>query len=671
MTRCDSCRTIATCPLCGTAAADLTHIGVRGISKQVIVPIIDYKITYDEHRSGIWHYVKPCGHRIHPQPTSVDLKYNGGPLWKTGYMWQNIYWGTYFANPASAQWIRRLELATTHLESDPHYSGGLSQYNVGMGKVIGPAKIQQDPPAQLSEDQVKKALTDWISSTAVANFGTGGAYNIFLPPGVTASLSTDLSCQTFCDYHDSVNGPNGPFFTLEPYPCTQGCNQCTNDPFDTLTQGLSEEMVELKTDMDPGTGYTIGNEELCVPPDTLLLGDNITIQECNVGGEVIGATGFQGINEKFERQYTGELIEIKAVGLIPFQVTPTHPVLTVRGKINSTTRRIAYDSPSWKKASELTRKRGDFEGDYLILPRIHEEDTIESISLEEYTLRTQDYMKSRNLITRFPLNPDTAWLLGLYVAEGSSKISKKQKKACSIQFSISSSELNIARRVRSIARSLGYSATIIRRANSLTIYIPSAVLARFFKHNCGHRAYRKMIPDFILRHTDNDLLKAFLDGYLEGDGHIDKQTQYGRDYTRVNFTTVSKALALQLQLAFARLGWLVHLVKHQVASQGAIKGKAVRLHESYRGTLYPTPASDRLNRLHSGSFYLPITSLKLVHYDGPVYNIGTQDHTYLVSNAIVHNCDFCDASFVCNQISTGEYVNSWFDKSKNVCWKGP
>jgi len=62
-----------------------------------------------------------------------------------------------------------------------------------------------------------------------------------------------FSCSSFCDYHDAVNGPSGPFYTVEPYPCAQGCNQCTKDPFDTLTQGLSEEMIELKTDMDPGT----------------------------------------------------------------------------------------------------------------------------------------------------------------------------------------------------------------------------------------------------------------------------------------------------------------------------------------------------------------------------------------------------------------------------------
>ena len=33
-------------------------------------------------------------------------------------------------------------------------------------------------------------------------------------------------------------------------------------------------------------------------------------------------------------------------------------------------------------------------------------------------------------------------------------------------------------------------------------------------------------------------------------------------------------------------------------------------------------------------------------------------------------CDYCDTNFVCNRIATGEYVNSWYDKSKNACWIG-
>jgi len=76
--------------------------------------------------------------------------------------------------------------------------------------------LGQDPPKQVSDQQIQKALVDWIAKGTVANLGQAGAYNIFLPPGTSASLSSDVSCAQFCDYHNTVNGPNGPFYTVEP-----------------------------------------------------------------------------------------------------------------------------------------------------------------------------------------------------------------------------------------------------------------------------------------------------------------------------------------------------------------------------------------------------------------------------------------------------------------------
>ncbi len=235
MDRCDCCKNISKCAICGTSSEGFHHVGVRGTTNRLRIPVINYNVTYDEKPSGVWHYSQPCNHRVCPAAASSVVKYNGGPLWKDGYV--------------------------AHLESDASYSGGLGQYNVGIGKVIGPVIVQQDPPSQLSNDQIAKTLIAWASAGTVADLSTNGAYNIFLPPGTTASLSSDLSCNTFCDYHETANGPNGPFYTVEPYPCAQGCNQCTKDTFDTLTQGLSEEMVELKTDMDPGQGGSLATRK--------------------------------------------------------------------------------------------------------------------------------------------------------------------------------------------------------------------------------------------------------------------------------------------------------------------------------------------------------------------------------------------------------------------------
>src|SRR5712692_5369399 len=255
MDRCHSCQDTTRCPTCRTLVSGFDHIGVRASTG-----------SRTGLESGIWHFARPCGHRANlpTAPSQRKVVYNGGPLWQAGYSWQNVYWGPYFATATAMPWVARLEKATRDIDSDKSYSGGLAEYNVGIGQVTTSTTIRTAPPLALSDNQIRQTLTSWINQGLVAKLGTRGAYNIFLPPGVTASLSQlEKSCSVFCDYHNSANGSNGPFYTVEPYPCAKGCNRCTNNPFDTLTQGLSEEMVELKTDMDPGTGWVIGNDELC------------------------------------------------------------------------------------------------------------------------------------------------------------------------------------------------------------------------------------------------------------------------------------------------------------------------------------------------------------------------------------------------------------------------
>lgn len=263
MDRCEACERISSCSVCGRRVTGFNHIGVRATSKPDRTTTSGGR-TGTSHVSGIWHYARPCGHKINSPPVSPSVKYNGGPLWRAGYAWQNVFWGSYFATPSAASWVQRIEKAVLNIETDENYSAELTEYNVGMGRLLPPAFIKSVSSTRLTDAQIQHHLTGWISQGTVANIGSHGGYNIFLPPGTIVSLSPlEASCKAFCDYHSTVNGPNGPFYSVEPYPCTQGCNQCSQDPFDTLTQGLSEEMVELKTDMDPGTGWVIGNEELC------------------------------------------------------------------------------------------------------------------------------------------------------------------------------------------------------------------------------------------------------------------------------------------------------------------------------------------------------------------------------------------------------------------------
>src|SRR3989442_4501072 len=108
--RCESCSNIATCNVCGKSISGFEHIGVRATTGQ---------------ESGIWHYASPCRHRNQLPAKSANVKYGGGPLWKNGYTWQNIYWGPYFASSAVSAWVQGVEKSVRDIESDRTFSGGL------------------------------------------------------------------------------------------------------------------------------------------------------------------------------------------------------------------------------------------------------------------------------------------------------------------------------------------------------------------------------------------------------------------------------------------------------------------------------------------------------------------------------------------------------------------
>src|SRR5216684_2123294 len=140
--RCDVCKSVSSCNVCGSSISGFEHIGVRAIAGR---------------ESGIWHYASPCGHRNQLLATSANVKYGGGPLWKNGYTWQSIYWGPYFTSSSASAWVANVEKAVANIESDKTYSGGLTQYNVGIGKVNPLITIKTAPATNLSDGQIKQS----------------------------------------------------------------------------------------------------------------------------------------------------------------------------------------------------------------------------------------------------------------------------------------------------------------------------------------------------------------------------------------------------------------------------------------------------------------------------------------------------------------------------------
>jgi NADH:ubiquinone oxidoreductase subunit B-like Fe-S oxidoreductase len=379
----------------------------------------------------------------------------------------------------------------------------------------------------------------------------------------------------------------------------------------------------------------------CVPPDTLILGDNKPILEYQAGDEVTGASGHVGVTQTYAREFTGNLIQITGRGMLPFLVTPEHPILTVERKVRGG-KGTYYHRQSWKQAGDLVRappvkENGRFlypngDHDCLLIPRIKGFADLASIPLDKYAMRRGlNIVRGRveNPALQFPLTQDTAWLLGIYAAEGWST------KGHDVYFSFGHDEDNLVKRVWSIAKSLGYSPYVKVRETTTVVRFSSSILARAFRDWCGHLAENKKIPDFILYHKNINLLKAFISGYLEGDGAKITDPR-GPVYDRAN--TTSKVLALQIQLAYARLGQFARISLWHRGGISKMMGRTVRTNDVYDISVIISERKVSDFEIGPNFIAVPVRRISEVPYSGFVNNLETTDNTYLVSNAVVHNC---------------------------------
>jgi intein/homing endonuclease len=380
---------------------------------------------------------------------------------------------------------------------------------------------------------------------------------------------------------------------------------------------------------------------MCIKGDTLILGDNKKIEDLKPGDKVLSESGLVKVVKTFRRPYDGELIRIKALGLLPIECTPEHPILVSEGivvKKRGGQLIVEWKEPSWKQARDIKeanrkvmRKVGDV-GDYLVLPRLKGEIDVRRIPLKEFG----DIRKWRTKLTEFPLNVDTAWLLGMYVAEGSIGGHRRGKPGLIVNFSLGAHEKELIERLTSIIKSLGFSPHVVKMGKTgVNVVFYSNVLARAFKAWCGENARNKRIPDFILLHKDLSIVKAFLDGLYDGDG------SKGKSYkNRKRVGTASKILALQLQLLLARLGYFACISIHHSKRTLNINGRSYY----YEGELYEVTWLEKRKRFETlakmadDSILLPVLKVEKIRYSGEVYNIETESGSYLVSNAIVHNC---------------------------------
>jgi hypothetical protein len=115
---------------------------------------------------------------------------------------------------------------------------------------------------------------------------------------------------------------------------------------------------------------------------------------------------------------------------------------------------------------------------------------------------------------------------------------------------------------------------------------------------------------------------------------------------------------MQLQLISGRLGFHLSVNSAKERKTGTILGRKVKLHQKFevRGQI----EHGRRQAIKSvGDFlYTPVRRVEIIQYSGPVHNLATHDGTYLVSNAVVHNCGAPISPKFGEMLVTCEYCGS-------------
>jgi hypothetical protein len=221
---------------------------------------------------------------------------------------------------------------------------------------------------------------------------------------------------------------------------------------------------------------------------------------------------------------------------------------------------------------------------------------------------------------------ETGWVIGLYVAEGSSG----DHQVC---WYLGHHETELANRlVAGIGRVLGLRAIVGgKNATAARVVVSNRPAVDFFDQ-FGHNARLKSMPAWCLA-ASSEFRRGLLAGLVDGDGNVDG------GYTRL--TTTSLDLAWQVRLLLWAEGINSSLARRKMPSKRRkIRGRVIRSGESWCVS-WRTLSAQRRGSSHVGRRVvgLPVVEKSERPYAGEVWNLSVEeDESYVTLGGVVHNC---------------------------------
>jgi AmmeMemoRadiSam system protein B/AmmeMemoRadiSam system radical SAM enzyme/AmmeMemoRadiSam system protein A len=231
------------------------------------------------------------------------------------------------------------------------------------------------------------------------------------------------------------------------------------------------------------------------------------------------------------------------------------------------------------------------------------------------------------------LDADLARLLGYYCAEGCVCAGQGRPNSYALNFSFSPSEGHLVDTVCGLLeKCLGLKAQRVRRDTTLAVAVSKASAALLFKSLAGEGAASKRVPQHIFA-APREIVQAFLDAYLEGDGHRYPNGKHSA-------TTVSRELAYGVAWLALKLGHQPSVYDAQMPEEGLIQGRPVKRSPHQYAVVWYKDSPVERRVIETPDFHLvPLREVSSVEYDGAVYNMEVEEeHNYLANFFLVSNC---------------------------------
>lgn len=390
-----------------------------------------------------------------------------------------------------------------------------------------------------------------------------------------------------------------------------------------ITQGFGVNPIVLgEIEGANRASAAAADDHFCFAPDTLILttAGVKAIADVVPGDEVLTHHGrWRPVLRTMRRHYQGSVRRLRFVGVNDSVVaTPSHPFLV---------------GMEWVPARRLRPTSGRRVGDRCVWPGFAGVPVVTDYSIAFAAGRGVKGQDGWKTLTIRP-NEDFACFMGLYAAEGHTSQGY-------IGFSCHDSEEFLVR--QRISAAIGnFTSTgpfvADRRGNGVEVHQTGAGLARWATATFGRGAGDKVIP-LAVWHWPMPLRRAFLRGYLDGDGYEGMQRS-GTPY--VGFNTVSAHLGYGVRQLLRELGFRCALKRKVLTKLPVICGKqTVSARPIFTGHISGFDRAEVVNTHGTGRTDLTVRENSEEEYAGTVCNLEVaDDNSYtLAAGPVVHNCN--------------------------------